>query len=336
MESLFPNLWLGIIGFFLLYYAVTDGFGLGVGILCLFSKDNEDQQMMIKSLTYIWHTNQTWLVLVGGMLFGAFPIFYSVLFTALYIPAVIMLLGLLLRGVAIDFYEHSSLNRFWAVIFGTGSLIATVAQGLALGGLLGGILVEDGHFVGNIWDWANSFAILIAVGVIVGYVTLGCNYLILKTEGGLQKRMKSYAFHFSALTAVLSLAVFLGINLRYPQMAEKWLNRPQVFYMTVLLLLAISSFIMLFRSLHLHQEVAPLFWNAATVVMGFTALSINMYPYMIPDVISPVTIRQAAASQKTLTFMLAILGILIPVMLFYTMYTYRVFRGKVTVPYELT
>jgi cytochrome d ubiquinol oxidase subunit II len=336
MESLFPNLWLVIIGFFLLYYAVTDGFGLGVGILCLFSKDSEDQQMMIKSLTYIWHTNQTWLVLVGGMLFGAFPIFYSVLFTALYIPAVIMLLGLLLRGVAIDFYEHSSLNRFWAVIFGTGSLIAAAAQGLALGGLLGGILVEDGLFAGNIWDWANSFAILIAVGVIIGYVTLGCNYLILKTEGGLQKRMKSYAFRFSAVTAVISLAVFLGINLRYPQMAEKWLNRPQVFYMTVLLLLAISGFIMLFRSLHLHQEVAPLFWNAATVVMGFTALSINMYPYMIPHVISPVTMRQAAASQKTLTFMLAILGILIPVMLFYTMYTYRVFRGKVTVPHELT
>jgi cytochrome d ubiquinol oxidase subunit II len=328
MEYFFSDLWLAIIGFFLLYYAVTDGFGLGVGILCLFSNKNEDQQTMIKSLTYIWHTNQTWLVLVGGMLFGAFPIFYSVLFTALYIPAFIMLLGLLMRGVAIDFYEHSPLNRLWAVIFGAGSLIATAAQGLALGGLLGGILVKDGHFAGSIWDWANSFSLLIAVGVVIGYVTLGCNYLILKTEGDLQKRMLRYSFLFSALTLLLSGAVFLGVNLRYPGVAEKWLESPQIFYMTLLLIPAISGFIMLFRSLYRRQEVSPFFWNAATVVMGFTALSINMYPYMIPNIMSPVTIHEAAASEKTLIFMLVVMGILIPIMLVYTLYTYRVFRGK--------
>ena len=329
MEHLFANLWLIIIGFFLLYYAVTDGFGLGAGILCLFSKDNEDQQIMMKSLTYIWHTNQTWLVLVGGMLFGAFPVFYSVLFTALYIPAVIMLLGLLMRGVAIDFYEHSPRTRLWAVIFGTGSLIAAVAQGLALGGLLGGIFVKNGQFAGSIWDWANSFSLLIALGVVVGYVSLGCNYLVLKTGGNLQTRMRSYAFLLAALTALLSGAVFLGVNLRFPRIAEKWLEGPQMFYMMLLLIPAISGFIMLFRSLHRRREVAPLFWNAATVVMGFTALSINMYPFMIPDVISPVTIGEAAASENTLIFMLAAMGILIPIMLAYTMYTYRVFRGKV-------
>ena len=329
MEYSFADLWLTIIGFFLLYYAVTDGFGLGAGIICLFSENNEDQQTIMKSLTYIWHTNQTWLILVGGMLFGAFPVFYSVLFTALYVPAVIMLLGLVLRGVAIDFYEHSPLRRFWAVIFGAGSLIAAAAQGLALGGLLGGIIVKDGRFAGSIWDWASSFSLLIAVGVITGYVTLGCNYLILKTGGDLQRRMQRYAILFSALTAVFSGAVFLGVNLRYPRIAEKWLVKPEMFHMALLLIPAAAGFIMLFRSLYSRREAAPLFWNAATVVMGFAALSVNMYPYMIPNVISPVTIQDAAASEKTLVFMLVAMGILIPVMLVYTMYTYRVFRGKV-------
>jgi cytochrome d ubiquinol oxidase subunit II len=328
VDYLLSNLWLTIIGFFLLYYAVTDGFGLGVGILCLFSKKNEDQKMMINSLVYIWHTNQTWLVVVGGMLFGAFPLFYSILFSALYIPAMIMLLGLLLRGVAIDFYEHSRHKRYWAVTFGAGSLIAAAAQGLALGGLLGGIAVRDGRFAGNVWDWANPFSFMISLGVITGYITLGCNYLILKTEGNLQERVRGYAFLFSAITIGMSAAVFLGINLRYPQAGQKWLNMPEMLYMTVLLVPTGVGFIMLFRSLHRHQEAAPLFWNAATIVLGFTALSVNMYPYMIPDVISPVTIHEVAASRGTLISMLAVMTVLIPVMLFYTMYTYRVFRGK--------
>lgn len=330
MENLFADLWLAIIGFFLLYYAVTDGFGLGVGILCLFSKENRERKIMMESLTYIWHTNQTWLVLVGGMLFGAFPLFYSVLFTALYIPAVIMLLGLLLRGVAIDFSEHSrSESSFWTVTFGAGSLIAAVAQGLALGGLLGGIMVRNGQFAGSVWDWVNTFSFLTSLGVAIGYVTLGCNYIVLKTEGPLQEKMRKSALVFSVLTVVMSVTVFLWINLKYPQAGEKWVSMPQTVYMAGLLILPAAGFFMLFRSIMKRQEVAPLFWNAVTVSMGFIVLSVNMYPAMIPDVISPVTIQDAAASQKTLVFMLAVMGVLIPVMLFYTIYTYRVFRGKV-------
>ena len=136
MEFSLPNLLLLIIGFFLLYYAVTDGFGLGVGILCLFTGEDKDRQQMMESLTYIWHTNQTWLVIVGGILFGAFPLFYSILFSALYIPAMLMLVGLIFRGIAFDFSENSRSKRFWNLNFGLGSLIATVAQGFALGGFL--------------------------------------------------------------------------------------------------------------------------------------------------------------------------------------------------------
>lgn len=330
MDFYLADLWLVIIGFFLLYYAVSDGFGLGVGILCLFSRRDGDQRAMMESLQYIWHTNQTWLIVVGGMLFGAFPLFYSILFSALYIPAMLMLVGLVLRGIAIDFQEHSRLKRLWAIIFGAGSLVAAIAQGLALGGLLAGIDVRDGRFAGGVWDWANPFTFIVVLGVVAGYLALGCNYLIFKTEGDLQQRSFRHARFFSSTTLVLSLAVFLWVNLRYPYAGQRWLSLPGLFYMMIVPLLTGLGFVMLFRSLRRRRESAPLFWNAVTVVLGFLALSINMYPQMIPHVVSPVTIQEAAASQRTLLFMLAVTVLLIPVMVFYTMYTYRVFRGKVT------
>ena len=186
------DVWLVIIGFFLLCYAVTDGFTLGVGILALFTGDEGHHQQMMESLTYIWHTNQTWLVIVGGVLFGAFPLFYSVLFSALYIPAILMLVGLILRGIALDFSEHSKSKRFWNFNFGVGSLIATLAQGFALGGLLSGITVSDGRFAGGVWDWATPFSFFLTLGVVAGYMMLGANYLILKTEGNLKNKVFVY------------------------------------------------------------------------------------------------------------------------------------------------
>jgi cytochrome d ubiquinol oxidase subunit II len=330
MEFSFAVLWLVIIGFFLLYYAVSDGLGLGVGILCLFSRSDEDRRVMMGSLGYIWHTNQTWLVVVGGILFGAFPLFYSILFSALYIPAVLMLLGLIFRGISIDFHEHSRSKRLWAVIFGAGSLVAAIAQGFALGGLLAGIDVKDGRFVGGVWDWVNPFSLIVSLGLVAGYVMLGTNYLILKTEGELKERAFRYAFFFSVATLVLSAAVFLWTNLRFSHALQKWVSWPDIFYVIFVPVLTGAGFVLLFRSLRRRQESAPLFWNTVTVSLGFLALSINLYPQMIPHVVSPVTIDQAAASPRTLIFMLIVTGILLPIMVFYTTYTYRVFRGKIT------
>ena len=323
------NIWLLIIGFFLLYYAVTDGFGLGVGILCLFTGDGKDRQRMVDSLTYIWHTNQTWLVIVGGILFGAFPLFYSILFSALYIPAMLMLVGLIFRGIAFDFSENSRSKRFWNLNFGLGSLIATLAQGFALGGLLGGITVKDGRFAGGVWDWATPFTFLLTLGVVMGYLMLGANYLILKTEGDLQNRNYRLSYIFTGCTLVLSGAVYLWISLLYPQAGHKWFSTPDRYYLLAITLSAGFGFLMIFWSLHKRLEMAPLFWNAVTVALGFAGLSMSLYPNMIPHVVSPLTVEEAAASQPTLIFMLIAMAVLLPVILFYTTYTYRVFRGKV-------
>jgi cytochrome d ubiquinol oxidase subunit II len=330
MDFSLATLWLALIGFFLLCYVVTDGFGLGVGILCLFIKDSGDRRQMAGSLTYIWHTNQTWLVIVGGVLFGAFPLFYSVLFSALYIPAVLMLVGLIFRGIAFDFSEHSKSKRFWNFNFGLGSLIATLTQGFLLGGLLSGIPVTNGHFAGGVWDWATPFTFLLTLGVLAGYLMLGANYLILKTEGDLQRRSFRLSFIFTVATLVLMAAVYIWIGLRYPQVGEKWISTPDRYYLLAAILPVVFGFFMVFWSLHKKLEGAPLLWNAVTVALGFLGLSLCLYPNMIPHAVAPVTVEAAAASPETLTFMLVVIGLLFPVILFYTAYTYRVFRGKVT------
>jgi cytochrome d ubiquinol oxidase subunit II len=329
MEIHLVDIWLMIIGFLLLVYALTDGFDLGVGIISLTARDGRDRGLMMDSIGGIWHLNQTWLVVLGGMLFGAFPLFYGVLFSALYLPAMVMLLGFIFRGVAFDFREHAAEPGIWEFLFGLGSLITTLAQGLALGGLLSGLRLSQGLFVGSVWGWWNPFSALVALGVFLGYVMLGAHYLILKTEGALQDRSRRLALFSSLATLFVSGAVYLGLIRLYPHMARKWSAVPDFYLVALFPLLAAGAFLMLFLSLLKRKEKAPLFWNAALVLFSFSGVSVSLYPQMIPHVVSPTTVTEVAASPRTLLFMLIVTVILLPLIVLYTSYTYRVFGGKV-------
>jgi cytochrome bd ubiquinol oxidase subunit II len=329
MDALLPQIWLSIIGFFLMYYAVTDGFDLGIGIMALFSRKAAERGLMMDSISGIWHINQTWLVVLGGMLFGAFPQFYSILFSALYIPSMLMLVGFVLRGIAFDFREQAFRQGIWESIFGIGSLITTMAQGFALGGLLSGLTVKNGQFAGSVWEWLNPFSGLVALGVLLGYLMLGANYLILKTEKEIQERTFRQSLFFSSLTLLVSLSVHLWIQWKYPHSALKWVSFPDFYVAAVFPLLAAAAFFFLFRSLWKRQERAPLFWNIVLILFSFLGVSVDLYPQMIPNVVSPVTVAEGSASPQTLLFMLIVMAILIPLIVFYTSYTYKVFSGKI-------
>ena len=322
------DIWLFLIGFFLLYYAVTDGADLGVGMLSLF-RDDERRGFMMSTLHATWHGNQTWLVLLGGMMFGAFPVFYSLVLSSLYIPMAVMLIGLIFRGVAFEFRENSSHKVGWGLSFGLGSLVVTLAQGFALGGLLGGLDVQNGEFVGGIWDWFSPFSILVTAGVVAGYVMLGANYLIMKTVGEFQDRSFRLARSASIATLLVAVAVHVWTVARYPYIAQKWTSYPDLRYVAPFPILTVLAVVMYFRALQKRREVAPLLWNAAIILFSFIGLSTEMYPSMIPHVISPgVTVTHAAASPPTLVFMLIVTAFLIPVILMYTTYEFWVFRGK--------
>jgi len=324
-----PDIWLLLIGFFLLYYAVADGADLGVGMWSLLSRHPGERQAMMNSVGNLWHGSQTWLVILGGMLFGAFPNFYAILLSSLYIPIVIMLFGLILRGVSFEFHERSEHKNFWCRIFGIGSLIVTIAQGFALGGLLGGLQVTGGRFTGSVWGWLSSYGIFIAAGVAAGYLMLGASFLVARTSGQLQEKSYRLAIRSGLLTLAISVGVHFWTSARYPHMAEKWASGARL-PLGLLISATVIAFVLYFVTLRSrHWQRAPLALNAAILVFSFSALSLGLYPHMIPGVVtSPLTVYQAAASSKTLFFMLASTAVLLPIILTYTAYNYWVFRGK--------
>lgn len=335
IEPHLADIWIALIAFFLLYYAAVDGVVLGLGMLTLITPSEKDRDTMMGALLSTWHSNQTWLVIVGGMMFGAFPLFYGLVLSALYIPILFMLFGFVIRGVALDYWEEASDKRSWELAFGLGSLLASVAQGFALGGLLGGIRVENERFAGGILDWANPFAALVTVGVLFGYAMLGANFMILKMEGELQQRGYRYSVIASLLTVVTAAGVYLWMLTMYPHMYRKWITTPEAYSVLLFPSLALlCSFALLF-SLWKRCERAPLILNVAVIFFSFAGVSLGLYPYMIPNVISEaVTISGAAASSGTLKFMLIVVGSLIPIILIYTTYEFWVFRGKVSAYYK--
>ena len=329
IESHLPQIWLFIIGFFLLYYAINDGADLGVGIMSLATPDERERSILMGSIGSIWHDNQTWLVLLGGMLFGPFLLFYSIILPALYIPILLMLFGLALRGVSFVFRANSRRPVIWSRCFGVGSLIVTIAQGFALGGLLSGLDVQQGVFRGSVMGWINPFSFLVALGVLCGYVMLGANYLIFKTTGTIQARGYRYSLVASLLTLAVSLLVHVFTAARYPQVVRKLITPPHIYYGPVVMVLAAFCFVMLFVSLGRKRELAPALWNAGIILLSFIGLSLGMYPDMIPNVISsPITVHAAAASKDTLEFMLEAMAVTLPIILIYTIYKHLVFRGK--------
>ena len=184
-----PSIWAFIIAFAVFAYVLLDGFDLGVGILFPFSKSEHERDVMMNSVAPIWDGNETWLVLGGGGLMAVFPLAYAVVFPALYAPLIAMLLGLVLRGVAFEFRWRTKRGQFlWDWAFSSGSLIAALAQGFALGALVQGIQISGRAYAGGWWDWFTPFSVLTAIAVTVGYALLGSTWLVMKTDGIIQDR----------------------------------------------------------------------------------------------------------------------------------------------------
>ncbi len=296
-------------------------------MLSLFVREDERHGIMVTSLSSIWDANETWLVVLGGALFGAFPLAYGIALNAFYLPLITMLFALVFRGVAFEFREHAKHPRVWTFAFGGGSLVAALCQGLALGGLIEGPKISDGRFVGGPFDWLSPFTVLVACGVVFGYVLLGSTYLIIKTEGVQQRRNFRPAWIAGTLMLAAAAAISIWTPLRYSFVADKWFGHGLLSIFIFPPLFAIVCAVMLARGLWKKFEHSPFFWSIGIFLASFTGLAASLYPFIIPQA---VTAMDAAADSMTLVFMLIGIGMLIPVMLAYNAYQYVVFRGKVT------
>ncbi|KNX76526.1 MULTISPECIES: cytochrome d ubiquinol oxidase subunit II [Pseudomonas] len=324
-----PLIWAVIIIFGVMMYVVMDGFDLGIGMLFPFVQDERDRDVMMNTVAPVWDGNETWLVLGGAALFGAFPLAYSVVLEALYLPLILMLVGLIFRGVAFEFRFKARANKrhIWDKAFIWGSLVATFFQGVALGAFIEGFKVVDRKFVGGTLDWLTPFTLFSGLGLIVAYTLLGCTWLIMKTEGPLQQKMHDMARPLALVLLAVIGIVSLWTPIAYPQIAERWFSMPNLVWFMPVPILVLVTFYGLLRAVARNAHYTPFLLTLVLIFLGYSGLGISLWPNIIPPSIS---IWDAAAPPQSQGFMLVGTLFILPFILGYTYWSYYVFRGKVT------
>jgi len=327
IATLLPAIWAALIGVAVAFYVILDGFDLGIGMLFPFAKDDAERDRMLGAIAPFWDGNETWLVLGGGGLLVAFPRAYTVIMPALYLPVMVMLLALVFRGVTFEFRGLAQRKPFWNAVFAAGSTVAGFCQGLILGGLVQGIAVADGGFVGGPFDWATPFAVVCGLGVVAGYALLGATWLMLKTDGDMARRAAAKAKVLLIAVLVFMAAVSIFTPLEFPRIAARWFTLPNFYYLAPVPIVTALVAIAAWRSIAAGREAASFLASIALFLLGYLGLVISSFPYIVPP---HLTIWDAAAAPASQTFMLIGTLVLLPFVLGYTALTYWLFRGKVS------
>jgi cytochrome d ubiquinol oxidase subunit II len=323
----FVPLWTIILGLGVFLYVLLDGFDLGVGILYGFAPDLASRNLVMNSIAPIWDGNETWLVLGGIGLLAAFPLAFSIILPAVYFPILVMLLALVFRGVAFEFRYRDAVHRtFWDYAFCYGSAIATFAQGVVLGSFIQGFKTDGRQFAGTSFDCFTPFSIFTGLALLFGYSLLGAGWLVMKTEGDLQRRARRLG-RWSLLGVLLSIAVVsMWTPLMQPDIARRWFSWPNIAFLAPIpLITALLAFIA-WQSFNNRSEVAPFAAAIGLFVMSYLGIAISLWPMIVPY---KFTLWQAASSPSTQAFLLIGTLFLLPVILMYTGWSYWVFRGKV-------
>lgn len=318
-----PIIFVVLMGAAILAYVVLDGYDLGVGML-LPAGSAREQNVMVSSIGPFWDANETWLVLGVGILLVAFPLAHGVILTALYLPVALMLVALMLRGVAFELRAKATgwHQQLWNRLFFAGSLGAALAQGMMLGGVVTGFREGPG-FV--------AFELLVGLGLAGGYALLGATWLVVKTEGDLHAR----ALRWSQATVALAAAGVAAISLATPwasaSVMEKWFTWPRLLWLSPLPILtaaALLGILVMLRRLQKgksRREYLPFVLAVWVFVFAFAGLAYSLFPYLVMD---RMTLWQAAAAESSLRFVFVGTCVVLPTIVAYTLFSYRVFWGK--------
>jgi cytochrome d ubiquinol oxidase subunit II len=330
-EVVLPTIWFCIIALEIGLFVILDGADLGIGLISLLPQTEDRRSLLIHSIGPVWDANETWLVIAGGTLFGAFPSAYAIILNALYIPAFIVIFGLILRAISFDFYSMSGRKRFWSTCFGLGSLLAVVGQGFAAGGLLSGIAVANGSFAGGPFDWLSLISLAMVIGVVASYGLVGYSYLTQRTGYELERETFARAVIFSGVAFVAFFITTLLLPETHALFLERWLTPP-----TSYLLLFFSAIIgilglVLFNDIRIHRTDRLHTLCMSVFACSLIGLLIGSYPYLSPP---SITIFNTAASETTLRFMLWGIGPLLPIVLAYNFYMHRIFRNEIAAERE--
>jgi cytochrome d ubiquinol oxidase subunit II len=334
-------LWAAILALAVFMYVLLDGFDLGVGMLFALRRGHGDRDTMVASVAPVWDFNETWLILGGGGLMAMFPLAFAILIPAVYFPILLMLLGLLFRGVAFEFREVSTRRWIWDNGFWIGSLVATFAQGVVLGAYVEGFPVRDRAFAGTSWDWIGPFPLATGLGLVAGYALLGATWLVMKTEGELQRWARGAAR--VSLAGMLAFVVLVSVwtPWRHAAVAERWFAWPNLLWFAPVPIATAALAAWAWRALAAGDRGAgaaagstarrgldtiPFLCAMGLFVLGFTGLVISLWPNVVPP---SVTLWDAAAPVRSQVFLMVGTMFLLPVILGYVAWSYWVFRGKV-------
>jgi len=321
-----PLIWYLLITTAIFLYVILDGFDLGVGILFPFAPSDKCRDRMMNSIAPFWDGNETWLILGGGGLFAAFPLAYAILMPALYIPIILMLLGLVFRGVAFEFrFKANTSKRLWDQAFHFGSLLAAFSQGVVLGGFVQGVVVDGRNFNGGPLDWLTAFSVMTGLAVVCGYGLLGATWLIMKTEDDTLDWARKCAAYLLVFVGIFMGLVSLSMPFMNEGIKNLWFSWPNMLYLSPMPLLSAGFLLLLWRDLRTTREVRPFFLIQGLFLMNYIGLGISMWPWLVPF---EVTFRQAAAAPESQSLLLVGTVIMLPIILGYFGYLYYVFRGK--------
>ena len=323
-----PLVWAVIILGGIMMYVIMDGFDLGIGMLFPLVADDEDRDVMMNSVAPVWDGNETWLVLGGAGLLAAFPLAYSVILSAFYLPLILMLIGLIFRGVAFEFrFKASTEGRhWWDKAFTWGSVVAAFFQGMTLGAFVQGVPVEGNHYAGGPFDWISPFSVFTGIGLLIGYGLLGGTWLVMKCEGDLLARMRHLGVYLTWALFVVIVLLSAWTPLAQPEIADRWFSLPNLFWFLPVPILVVLCTAGLLWGLRRDTQYSPFLLALALIFLSYSGLGISLWPNVIPHTVS---IWEAAGPAESLGFTLVGTLFIVPFVLMYTAWAYWVFRGKV-------
>jgi cytochrome bd ubiquinol oxidase subunit II len=316
--------WVALLAISVLMYLLLDGFDLGVGMLFGLSNSQANRSAMLSTIAPVWDGNETWLVVSGVILWGAFPVVYSTLLSAFYIPVVIMLLGLILRGVAFEYRNKTQRLRWiWDGSFAGGSFVASFMQGVTVGALVQGLRFTDGQYSGGVFGWFSDFSVLCGAGLCLGYALLGACWLVRKCDSEIRDVARRQIPILAVAVLAFLVVVFIHALSDNLPIMHRWIERP---YLFVFPAIGAAAATVLASSILHHNDYWPFYMVSLIFVAAFGTLALSFWPYMIPFAI---TIDEGAAPHSSLAFMFWGEGLFVfPLMLLYAAVSYRVFRGK--------
>ena len=329
----YPTLWFMVVGGLFSGYAILDGFDLGAGAWHLFFKKEKSRRIALNAVGPVWDGNEVWLVIGGGALFSGFPVMYAQLFSSMYIPFMLFLLFLIFRAISIEFRSKEEMKWWrntWDISYSVSSIMMAALLGVVLGNVLMGMPLDERFMLQGSWlQFLNPYALMVGVSTLALCMMHGGIYLLMKTEGRLYAKI-----YLLLRGAIIFFIVSFGLVTLYtliylPHLTDRFAENPALFIVPVLGFLSIAN---IPRLITKRKFLQAFIFSSLTIAFLLATVAIELYPTLIRSTLDPansLTVYNASASEKSLGIMLLIAVIGTPMVLGYTIFVYRTFRGKV-------